>query len=187
MRDKIIEQVINKIKSRSDVGYKKYGVTLQDDEQSLEVWLTHIQEELMDAVNYIEKVKDVLYMSRTVSDHQEDADFTKEEIDCDPKNIVKLMAQANIDSLIARYGDDPKDYSNYVDECLNSFSTLGRADLGSDDIYNMLMCWEYQSCEVDNWHETDAFWLHIYLKDWVAKKMATNASVNWSYNKSRVA
>lgn len=113
--------------------------------------------------------------------------FTKQEIDCDPKNMVKLMAQANIDSLIARYGDDPKDYSNYVDECLNSFSTLGRADLGSDDIYNMLMCWEYQSCEVDNWHETDAFWLHIYLKDWVAKKMATNASVNWSYNKSRVA
>ena len=60
MRDKIIEQVINKIKSRSDVGYKKYGVTLQEDDQSLEVWLTHIQEELMDAVNYIEKLKQVL-------------------------------------------------------------------------------------------------------------------------------
>ena len=60
MRDKIIEQVINKIKNRSDVGYKKYGVTLQEDDQSLEVWLTHIQEELMDAVNYIEKAKLVL-------------------------------------------------------------------------------------------------------------------------------
>ena len=60
MRDKIIERVINKIKQRSDVGYKKYGVTLQDDEQSLDKWLTHIQEELMDAVNYIEKVKSVL-------------------------------------------------------------------------------------------------------------------------------
>ena len=53
MRDKIIEQVINKIKSRSDVGFKKYGVTLSDDEQSLDTWLKHIQEELMDAVNYI--------------------------------------------------------------------------------------------------------------------------------------
>ena len=60
MRDKIIEQVINKIKNRSDVGYKKYGVTLQDDDQTLDKWLTHIQEELMDAVNYIEKVKSVL-------------------------------------------------------------------------------------------------------------------------------
>ena len=60
MRDKIIEQVINKIKSRSDVGYKKYGVTLHDDDQPLDKWLTHIQEELMDAVNYIEKAKSVL-------------------------------------------------------------------------------------------------------------------------------
>ena len=60
IRDKVIERVINKIKSRSDVGYKKYGVTLHDDEQSLETWLTHIQEELMDAVNYIEKAKLVL-------------------------------------------------------------------------------------------------------------------------------
>ena len=60
IRDKVIERVINKIKSRSDVGYKKYGVTLHDDEQTLETWLTHIQEELMDAVNYIEKAKLVL-------------------------------------------------------------------------------------------------------------------------------
>lgn len=60
IRDKVIERVINKIKARSDVGYKKYGVTLHDDNQSLETWLTHIQEELMDAVNYIEKAKSVL-------------------------------------------------------------------------------------------------------------------------------
>ncbi len=60
MRDKIIERVINKIKSRSDVGYRKYGVTLKDDEQSLDTWLNHIQEELMDAVNYIEKAREVL-------------------------------------------------------------------------------------------------------------------------------
>ena len=59
-RDPIIDKVIEKIKSRSDVGFKKYGVTLKDDDQPLDVWLTHIQEELMDAVNYIEKVKDVL-------------------------------------------------------------------------------------------------------------------------------
>ena len=59
-RDIIIDRVIQKIKSRSEVGFKKYGVTLKDDDQPLDVWLTHIQEELMDAVNYIEKAKDVL-------------------------------------------------------------------------------------------------------------------------------
>ena len=74
MRDKIIERVINKIKSRSDVGFKKYGVTLKDDDQSLDVWLTHIQEELMDAVNYIEKARAVL------GDEIEDAMLKRIEI-----------------------------------------------------------------------------------------------------------
>ena len=56
-RDIIIDRVIQKFKDRSDVGFKKYGVTLKDDDQPLDTWLTHIQEELMDAVNYIEKLK----------------------------------------------------------------------------------------------------------------------------------
>jgi hypothetical protein len=74
MRDKIIERVINKIKSRSDVGYKKYGVTLKDDEQTLDTWLNHIQEELMDAVNYIEKARAVL------TDEIEDAMLKRIEV-----------------------------------------------------------------------------------------------------------
>ena len=52
MRDPIIKAVIEKIKNRSNVGFKKYGVTLQEDDQTLDTWLQHIQEELMDAVNY---------------------------------------------------------------------------------------------------------------------------------------
>jgi hypothetical protein len=60
VRDKIIEQVINKFISRSDVGFKKYGVTLNGDDQTLDTWLNHLQEELMDAVNYIEKARSVL-------------------------------------------------------------------------------------------------------------------------------
>ena len=74
MRDKIIERVINKIKARSDVGYKKYGVTLKDDEQTLDTWLNHIQEELMDAVNYIEKARGVL------TDEIEDAMLKRIEV-----------------------------------------------------------------------------------------------------------
>lgn len=57
MRDKIIQQVVDKFQERSDVGYKKYGVTLHDDEPNLHKWLNHLQEELMDAVNYLEKLK----------------------------------------------------------------------------------------------------------------------------------
>jgi|TARA_R100001244_G_C5130274_1_gene125592 hypothetical protein len=76
-RDKIISKVIKKIKERSDVGYKKYGVTLHDDEPHLHKWLNHIQEELMDAVNYIEKLKmettDAL-QEKILKDHKEETE-----------------------------------------------------------------------------------------------------------------
>lgn len=56
-KDEIIERVIKKFRNRSEVGFKKYGVTLKDHYQPFDTWLTHVQEELMDAVNYIEKIK----------------------------------------------------------------------------------------------------------------------------------
>jgi|TARA_Y100000015_G_scaffold16821_1_gene16155 hypothetical protein len=60
IRDEVIKSVVKKFINRSDVGYKKYGVTLHKDNQPLDTWLQHIQEELMDAVNYIEKTRRVL-------------------------------------------------------------------------------------------------------------------------------
>ena len=59
MRDKIIQQVVDKFQQRSDVGYKKYGVTLHDDEPNMHKWINHLQEELMDAVLYLQKAKEV--------------------------------------------------------------------------------------------------------------------------------
>jgi len=56
-RDPIIKSVVEKFVSRSNTGFKKYGVTLYDDDQGLDAWLNHLQEELMDAVNYIEKAR----------------------------------------------------------------------------------------------------------------------------------
>ena len=56
-RDPVVQQVVNKFVDRSDVGYAKYGKTLRDDPSDIFVWLNHLQEELMDAVNYIQKLK----------------------------------------------------------------------------------------------------------------------------------
>ena len=59
-RDPIIQKVVEKFISRSNVGFDKYKVTLDEDSKSINEWLNNIQEELMDAVNYIEKLKSVL-------------------------------------------------------------------------------------------------------------------------------
>ena len=56
-KDSIVESVVNKYKQRSEVGIKKYGVTLDRKDLNLSDWLTHLQEELMDATLYIEKLK----------------------------------------------------------------------------------------------------------------------------------
>lgn len=54
MSDPIVNQVIAKFQSRSEVGARKYGTTLQSNNK--DNYLLHLQEELMDACNYIEKL-----------------------------------------------------------------------------------------------------------------------------------
>ena len=55
--DKNVEKVITQLRDREEEGMRKYGVnTERTDLTSLE-WLQHLQEELMDASVYIEKLK----------------------------------------------------------------------------------------------------------------------------------
>lgn len=53
-KDAIVESVINKYQQRSKLGISKYGTTLQDN--NADNFLIHLQEELMDASLYIEKL-----------------------------------------------------------------------------------------------------------------------------------
>ena len=57
-RDPVVERVVDKFVSRSDVGFAKYGVTLEDDKSNIFQWINHLQEELMDAVLYLQKLKE---------------------------------------------------------------------------------------------------------------------------------
>jgi hypothetical protein len=55
MTDKIVQDVIDKFSERSEIGIKKYGTTLFDN--NADDYLNHLQEELMDAILYIQKLK----------------------------------------------------------------------------------------------------------------------------------
>ena len=63
-RDPIVRSVVDKFVSRSNVGYSKYGTTLDDERRlkmkGLQKYLNDIQEELMDAVLYIQAARDEL-------------------------------------------------------------------------------------------------------------------------------
>jgi len=57
MRDQVVETVINKYYDRSQVGITKYGTTLETNNK--DNYLQHLQEELMDATLYIQKLMDL--------------------------------------------------------------------------------------------------------------------------------
>jgi hypothetical protein len=58
MSDKHVAAVVAKMQQRSEAGLAKYGVTTERDDLSLLQWLTHLQEELMDAAIYVETIKE---------------------------------------------------------------------------------------------------------------------------------
>lgn len=63
IEDPIVLKVLAKYYERSQTGIEKYGRTLDRDDLNLIDWLNHLQEELMDATLYIEKIKNELNKS----------------------------------------------------------------------------------------------------------------------------
>ncbi len=64
IRDPVVRNVVDKFVKRSDVGYEKYNNTLDDERRlkmkNLQGYLNDIQEELMDAILYIQAARDEL-------------------------------------------------------------------------------------------------------------------------------
>jgi len=63
MKDSIVKSVIKKYQQRSEVGQQKYGVTLDRNDLNYIQWIQHLQEELMDATLYLEKLRSELEKS----------------------------------------------------------------------------------------------------------------------------
>ena len=63
-RDPVVRNVVDQFVSRSDIGYEKYGSTLDDERRfkmkNLAGYLKDIQEELMDAILYIQTAREEL-------------------------------------------------------------------------------------------------------------------------------
>ncbi len=57
VKDSVVQSVINKFKQRSEVGIKKYNTTLDREDLTDKEWINHAQEEAMDLILYLEKLK----------------------------------------------------------------------------------------------------------------------------------
>jgi patatin-like phospholipase/acyl hydrolase len=86
-KDKIVQKVLAKMDQRSLVGQKKYGATMMEEiegqEKDLDRFLVDVQEELMDALLYIEAAR------RCLTDEVEEAML----------NRINIVAQNGNDGL----------------------------------------------------------------------------------------
>ena len=54
---KILDEVIDEFRKREEVGFMKYGVTMDREDLLSHEWIQHMMEELMDAIIYLKKIQ----------------------------------------------------------------------------------------------------------------------------------
>lgn len=74
MSDQIVLEVIEKYAQRSEIGIAKYGTTLETNNK--DNYLKHLQEELMDATLYLQKlITQNKEITKLVKDYSNDAEL----------------------------------------------------------------------------------------------------------------
>jgi hypothetical protein len=58
--DSIVDSILNKFVDRAEMGFNKYNNTLDRKDLSKVEWINHAQEELMDGILYLERLKQEL-------------------------------------------------------------------------------------------------------------------------------
>ena len=61
--DSVVENVINRLKDRARIGFKKYGTDLDRNDLITEQWIEHAIEEALDFSLYLTKLKEQLKKS----------------------------------------------------------------------------------------------------------------------------
>ena len=62
--DSVVRSIVNKFLERSSFGKKKYGTDLDRKDLTTLEWINHAQEELMDGILYLEKLKQELQVKK---------------------------------------------------------------------------------------------------------------------------
>ena len=61
--DSVVSSVISAFQKRAEIGQIKYGKTLDRNDLTFLQWIQHAQEELMDGILYLEKIKRLVAVS----------------------------------------------------------------------------------------------------------------------------
>ena len=123
-RDPVVQSVVNKFVDRSDVGFAKYGKTLRDDSSDVFAWLNHLQEELMDATLYLQRLKE------EITNLREEKALLRELNDIDVIDAFEVKVKKKKKNLKERpgHGDNTgiKKFPSAFDPAIYYYHGLGR-------------------------------------------------------------
>ena len=126
-RDPVVQSVVNKFVDRSDVGFAKYGKTLRDDSSDVFEWLNHLQEELMDATLYLQRLKEEITTLR------EEKALLRELNDIDVIDAFEVKVKKKKKNLKEKlgHGDNTgmKKFPSAFDPAIRYYHTIGRDPL----------------------------------------------------------
>jgi hypothetical protein len=78
----VLAKVFSEFIEREETGKKKYGTTMDRKDLSLDEWIEHMKQELMDAILYLEKIKSI-YDTQRPTNYQEANPRNDESINTD--------------------------------------------------------------------------------------------------------
>lgn len=78
----LLAKVFAEFIDREERGVKKYGTTMDRNDLSLDEWIEHMKQELMDAILYLEKIKSI-YDTQERTDYQKANSRVNESINTD--------------------------------------------------------------------------------------------------------
>ena len=78
-KDSVVNSVISQFAERSRIGLEKYGTTLDRTDLSLLDWVQHAQEEMMDGILYLEKIKRMIIESKSETETMEEKEMEEME------------------------------------------------------------------------------------------------------------
>lgn len=69
MKDSIVESIVNQYQQRAEFGAKKYGVTMDRDDLTIQDWIEHAKQEAMDFTLYLEKLSNEIGHKENIIDN----------------------------------------------------------------------------------------------------------------------
>jgi hypothetical protein len=69
---KLLDELISEFESREQRGFQKYGTTMDRQDLSLQEWMQHFKEELMDGLLYLHKLQTLINDTQGLPDYQKE-------------------------------------------------------------------------------------------------------------------